>query len=91
MITFRPANDEINDTDMRIGIILSYNIDGCCGTIKDNNGQKIRFNNSSKIIYKQLEIVKFSIGFVAGSLRAINIRQVLDNQGAVVSISANFN
>jgi hypothetical protein len=76
---------------MRLGIILSYSMDGCCGTIKDNNGQKIQFNNSTKTIYKQLEIVKFSIDFVAGSLRAINIRQVKDNQGAIVSISANFN
>ena len=91
MTIFIIVGYEINDTNMRIGIILSYNINGCCGTIKDSNGQRIRFNNSSKTIYKQLEIVKFSIDFVAGSLRAIRIRQVKDTHGALVSISANFN
>jgi riboflavin synthase alpha subunit len=91
MITFRIAKDGTNCINMRLGIILSYSINGCCGTIKDNNGQKIQFNNSTKTIYKQLEIVKFSIDFVTGSLRATNIRQVKDNKGAILSISDHSN
>lgn len=77
---------------MRTGVVVSYNSIISCGFIKDGNKQKIRFfNENPKLIFKRLDVVRFSVGFVDNSLRAVNITPVVDVSGSTVSLAVNIN
>ncbi|MDQ1142624.1 hypothetical protein [Pedobacter agri] len=73
---------------MRTGVIVSYNSVIRCGVIKDGNKQKIRFyNEHPEVMFKVLDVVRFSIGFVDNALKAINIVPVVDKSGSKVSLA----
>ena len=77
---------------MRTGIVISYNSTIRCGFIQDGNKQKIRFfNENPDLIFKRLDVVRFSIGFIDHALRAINISPALDANGSRVSLAININ
>ena len=73
---------------MRTGVVISYNKNVRQGMIKDGNSQKINFfNEDVKVVYHQLDIIRFEIASVNGRLMAINISPVIDNGGNRVSLA----
>ena len=73
---------------MRTGVVIAYNKNVQQGIIKDGNGQKINFfNEDVKIVYHQLDIIRFEIAPVNGRLMAINISPVIDNGGKRVTLA----
>ncbi|RZJ91067.1 MAG: hypothetical protein EOO20_06225 [Chryseobacterium sp.] len=73
---------------MRTGIIIAYNSKAKIGIINYSNDQKIKFHvEGIPEAFKRFDVVQFDISFVSGSLRAVNIIQVLDNHGQPVSMT----
>ncbi len=67
---------------MRTGVVISYNTKVSHGNIKDSNGQKIQFHlEDVHETLSRLDLVRFDIAFVNGSLRAVNISMIYDSNG----------